>query len=171
MIRRTLFMAAVVVVALAVTIPANPQGAQPGRWGQFWGTWVHWAHFGTGQKFPALVTISVDGTLTVSGGTGIHGVWERTGVSSIRATSLLQNLDAAGSVIGLERHRCSLDYSDDFNSYQGTEFAETVSCPTPLTCPDPLDPETKWTPASWAPPAGIQVSATRVGLVAPGSLK
>jgi len=169
--RRSLLMAAAVVAALVVTIPANSQGVLARRVGQSWGTWVHWAHFGTGLKFPALVTINVEGTLTVSGGTGIHGVWERTGLRSIHATSLLQILDAAGNAIGLERHRCSLGYSADFNSYQGTEFAETVSCPTPLTCPDPLGPKTKWTPALWAPPTGIQVSATRVELVAPGPLK
>ena len=90
---------------------------------------------------------------------------------SIHATSLMQNLDATGNVIGLERHRCSLDYSADFSRYAGTEFAETISCATPLTCPDPLDPNAKWTPASWAPPTGFPVSAERVEVVAPGPLK
>lgn len=169
--RRSVLMAAAVIAALVVTMPANPQGPSGWRFGQFWGTFVHWAQFGTGLKYPAFVTMSADGTLTVSGGTGIHGVWERTGARSVQATSFLQNFDATCNFIGVERHRCLLNYSADFDSYQGTEFAETISCPTPLTCPDPLDPKTQWTPAPWAGPNGFAISATRVELVAPGPLK
>ena len=173
MLRHAVFIAAVVIVALATAIPVSSQGMPSSRVGQFWGTFVHWVEFGPGLAFPAVVTLNIDGTFTVAGGTaaGIHGVWEITGPRTARFTGLLQNFDSAGNVIALERHRCAFEYSADFNSYKGTEFAETVACPTPLTCPNPLDPATKWTPAPWAPPAGISVHGARIQVVAPGALK
>lgn len=164
--RSLLFLAAAAVAVLVVAIPVNPQGL---RVGQFSGTFRHWAHFGTGLKYPGFVNIYPDGSLTVSGGKGIHGVWERTSVRNIHATSFFSNFDDPNNLY-IERHRCSLDYSADFNSYQGTEFAETVGCPTPLSCPDPLDPNTVWTRAPWSPPNGFPISGNRVGLVAPGPL-
>ena len=158
MTRRTLFMTAAVVAALVVTTPVNPQGMRQGRVGQFWGTFVHWVEFASG-KYTGLVAINVDGTFR-SG--DVHGVWERTGWKSITFTGLLPNLDASGNLIGLERHRCSFDYSDDFKSYQGKEYAEKLSCLTPFSCPDPLNPTTQWTRV-WA----HTVSGARVEVVAP----
>jgi hypothetical protein len=133
---------------------------------------VHWVDFGLGMAYTGFLTINADGTFTVSGSPGpaIHGVWERTGLRGVNFTALLQNFDSTGNLVGLERHRCSFHYSDDFNSYTGKEFAETAGCPTPLTCPNPLDPSTKWTPAPWAPPAGMSVSGARLEVVAPGPL-
>ena len=165
MSRRSLFMAAAVVAALAVMIPANPQGLTPG---QFTGTFRHWAHIFDG-KYPAIVTMNADGTLTATGSTGIQGVWERTGARTVHAMSLLVVHDASGAVVSLERHRCLLEYSLDFNSYQGMEFSESVACPTELSCPDPVDSNTKWTPAPWAP-NGFPISGARVKVVAPGPL-
>jgi hypothetical protein len=165
MSRRPLFVAAsVVVAAITITIPANPQGMRQSRFGQYWGTFVHWVDFGhgPGQRYAGLVTMNVDGTFRAG---NVHGVWEITGLRSANATGLLQILDASGNLIGLERHRCSLTYSHDFYSYQATEFAETVSCQTPLTCPDPLDPKTKWTPVTWAP-YPWSASGARVEVVA-----
>jgi hypothetical protein len=171
--RRSLLAATAVAAAFAIAIPATPQGLRQNRFGQVWGTFVHWVDFGPGQAFTGFLTVNVDGTFTVSGSPGpaIHGVWERTGLRNVNFTALLQNFDSTGNLIGLERHRCSFHYSDDFNTYEGKEFAETVTCPTAMTCPNPLEPSTKWTPAPWALPAGMAVSGARVEVVAPGPLK
>ena len=168
----TLIAAAVVAAAVA-TFPGNAQGMRQSRVGQFWGTFVHWPEFGAGLRYTTPVTINVDGTFIAGGAPTVQGVWEKTGLRTVNFTGLLQLIDATGNLVGLERHRCVFEYSHDFNSYQGREFAETVSCPTPLTCPNPLDPSIKWTPAPWTPPTGtgVPVTGVRLEVVAPGTLK
>ena len=177
MLRRSLCIAVALSAAvLSLGVPANSQGmAFNNSFGQFWGTWLHKVE---GVSLPALVTIHVDGTLTVTSGftfgagfpmriSPIHGVWERVGPKTIHATSLFFLFDENGVLTGYPRNRCRLQYSNDFNSYKGTEFMETISC-SASNCPDPLDLKVTWTPS---PPAtGFAISATRLKLVPPGPL-
>jgi hypothetical protein len=165
--RVTRLLAAIAMMAAVVIIPANSQGFRQSRVGQVWGSFVHWPDLGPG-KYTALVKINIDGTFIAG---AVHGVWEKTGFSTVNFTGLLQQFDAAGNLVGLERHRCYFEYSSDFNSYKGMEFAETVKCPTPLTCPNPLDPTIKWTPAQWTGPNGVPVTGARIEVLAPGPLK
>lgn len=168
-------MLSIVTAALVLlTVSANGQG--PLRFGQFWGTWVHRVEVGPGAHMPGLITLHIDGSVT--GGSGlmfggvpnapnrygpVHGVWERTGWRTIGATTIFTVYNALTGVLsGYQRDRCSLEFSQDFNSYKGTEFMETIACETPTSCPNPLDPTLKWTPLPTMPSTGFQVSATRV---------
>ena len=165
-----LVLGAVAILAVAV-IPAKSQGFRLSRVGQVWGAFVHWPEFGPGQKFTVPVTVNIDGTFIAAGAPTVQGVWERTGFRTVNFTGLVQQFDANRNLVGLERHRCYFEYSPDFNSYKGMEFMEAVACPTPLTCPNPLDPTLKWTPVPWAPPTGVPVTGTRIEVVAEGPLK
>jgi len=167
--RVTLALAAIAMMAAVVIIPANSQGLRQSRVGQIWGTFVHYSDLGPGQRYPiGLVKVDIDGTFIA--GT-VHGVWERTGFRTVNFTGLVLQWDATGNLVGMERHRCYFEYSPDFNSYKGREFGETVSCPTPGTCPDPLDPTTEWVATSWTGPTGLPVTGARLEVVAPGPLK
>jgi hypothetical protein len=159
----TIVLAAIAMMA-AVTIPANSQGLPVSRGGQMWGTFVHWLEVLPGQKYTGLVTINIDGTFRAG---QVHGVWERTGFRTVIFTGLILLSDAAGNLVGLERHRAYAEFSPDFNSYKGREFAEQVTCPTPLTCPNPLDPQVTWTPAPWTGSAGVPITGARLEVVAP----
>jgi hypothetical protein len=153
--------------------------------GQFWGTWVHQVQVGPGLTVPALAIFSAEGAVTGVGGllfgglpdnplhgSPIYGVWEKTGRASLGATTFSYFFDAAtGVLLGYERHRASLDFGADFDSYHGVEFIETLSCPLPLTCPDPLDPAAEWIPLPNMPDTGFPVSGTRVEPVAAGLLE
>jgi hypothetical protein len=103
--------------------------------------------------------------------TPVHGVWERTSWSSIGGTSLFLVFDASTGVLtGFRRARCSLTFANDFNSYEGLEFIENISCESPLVCPDPLDRATSWTPLSNMPPGGFPVSGSRLEWIPAGPL-
>ncbi len=165
-----------VAAAISFAVPANSQGTASNN-NQFWGTWVHRVE---GMGVPALVTIHFDGTLVVTSGfmfgagfpmriSTIHGVWKKTGPKSITATNLFMVFDGSGVMTGYQRNRCPLTFTDDFNSYTGVEFMETVAC-GPQGCPDPLDPATVWTPAAGMPATGFPVSGARVQVVPPGPL-
>jgi len=183
--RRSIQIAVAAAAAFAfLTIPANSQRPPFSRWSQFWGTWLHRVQRGPGQSMPALMTFQVDGTVTGAPGSmfgavpsattrfgPIHGVWQRTGWKSVAGTSLFVIYDTNGVLTGFRRSRCSLEFSDDFNNYQGTEFMEDLSCPSPLGCPDPFDAAANWTPVSNMPATGFQVSGTRLELVPAGPLK
>ena len=151
--------------------------------GQTWGTFVHQVEVGPGVNLPALVNLNLDGS--VIGGSGlmfgglpgspnrlstIHGVWRKTGVRSVGATTLFFIFDANGILTGYQRNRCTLKFSTDAKSYQGTEFMETTACSSPFTCPDPLDPATVWTPLPDMPPTGFPVSGKRVQWLPAGPL-
>ena len=168
---RRMILIATATAAVLVSVSANAQG--PPRWGQFWGTWAHKVHIGPGAHLPALLTFNIDGTITGAdprtfGGVPnnpnrygpIHGVWERTGWRSIGTTVFIFIYNASTGVLsGYQRNRCSVEFSQDFNRYTATEFMETTACETPTSCPDPLDPATKWTPLPNMPQSG---SGTRV---------
>ena len=179
--RRKIVLATVALVLAAVS--AGGQG--PFRTGQFWGTWVHRVEVGPGSNIPGLITLHFDGSVT--GGSGLmfggvpsspnrygpaHGVWQRTGWRTIGSTTMFAIFNASTGVLsGYQRNRCSLEFSQDFNTYSGTEFMETVACVTPTSCPNPLDPNLKWTPLPTMPATGYQVSAARVVLVEAGPLQ
>jgi hypothetical protein len=137
---------------------------------------------------PALVTLHVDGTVSVADGTmfggilpgstrrmtPLHGVWVRTGWQSIAGTSLYLIFDTTSGLISAwGRARTTLQFADDFNSFQGKMFAETLACApapvaaSPVSCPNPLDPAAKWVPQE---NGGFDVSGTRIAVVSPGSL-
>jgi hypothetical protein len=183
---RRLFLIAITTVAVAafLTIPANSQVRSAAKWGQFWGTFLHQVHRGPGQSMPALITLQIDGTVTGAPGSmfgavpnattrfgPIHGVWQRTGWKTLAGTSLFITYDVNGVLTGFRRSRCSLEFSDDFNSYQGTEFMEDLSCSSAVGCPDPFAPAATWVAVSNMPVTGFQVSGTRVELVTAGPLK
>lgn len=148
-----------------------------------WGTFVHQVQVGPNFNLPGLVTLNIDGSLSVGssgmfGGTpgattrvsNILGVWKITGRRSVGATSFMFVFDSNGLLIGYQRDRCSLNFNRDFNAYQGTEFMETMSCSSPFTCPDPLDPATVWTPLPGMPPSGFPVTGKRVQWLPVGPL-
>jgi hypothetical protein len=60
------------------------------------------------------------------------------------------------------RARSSLQFAGSFNSFDGKMFIESLSCATPLTCPDPLDPAAKWVPNPMMPPDGFSVTGQRL---------
>jgi hypothetical protein len=161
-------------------VPAFAQAPQTSWFGQTWGTWLHQVQLGPGVRLPAMVTMHLDGSLVGNVGLmfgglpnattrygPISGAWQRTGWKTVAATSLVFRFDAATGILnGYERHRCALDFSDDFESYKGTEVVETVACDSPTACPNPLDPAVKWTPGTSMPPGGFTVSGSRVAVVA-----
>jgi hypothetical protein len=172
---------AVAVSAVMLTMPAVAQG--PSNDNQVWGVWVHRVHIPAGGTIVALVTNHFDGTATASGGfmyggrpgattqqSPIHNIWEKTGPRTIARTSLLFTFDLAGLLTGFQRNRSRVEFSQDFNSYKGIEFMETLACPTPLTCPDPLDPTATWIPLPTMPPSGFEVSGKRSIIVPSGPL-
>jgi len=133
---------------------------------------------------PALITFQIDGTVTGAPGSlfgavpnaanrfgPIHGIWQRTGWNTVAGTSLFLIYDTNGVLTGIRRSRCSLVFSNDFNSYQGTEFMEDLSCSGPLACPDPFDAAASWVAVANLPPSGFEVSGTRLQLVPAGPLR
>jgi hypothetical protein len=183
------FVARIILSALvlAVTaVPATPQQAF-GHWGQVWGTWV-WR---TNNLLPALVTLHIDGTLSVSDGlmfggllpnsttrmSPLHGAWERTGWQTIAGTSLYLIFDSAtGLITAWGRARTSIQIADSFSSFQGKMFVETLPCAAgqapdaPVTCPNPLDPAAKWVAQPNLPKDGFDISATRLAVEPAGPL-
>ena len=170
------------LVAAALCASAETQAVHTNlssHWGQIWGTYVWQTQMGSGNHLPALITFHIDGTITGSDGsmfgalnpkirtTPLHGVWERTGWQSIGGTSLYLVLDAStGAVLKYGRARSSLQFDGDFNSFQGKFFIETLTCLTPFTCPDPLDPAASWEANPTMPADGFPVSGRRLDRVA-----
>jgi hypothetical protein len=178
LIRRAFCSAIGLVAAVGI---AN---AQPrlNHWGQVWGTWV-WK---TNNVLPALVTLHVDGTLSIADGTmfgGVlpnsttrmtpaHGGWVRTGWQSIAGTSLYLVFDSTtGLISAWGRARTSLQFADNFNSFQGKMFIEILPCAAgpvaaaPVNCPNPLEPAAKWVPQPNLPKDGFDVSGSRLSVV------
>ena len=151
---------------------------------QPWGAWSWQTHLPGGPDVPALVTIYQDGTVAVSdatmfGGllgltvraTPLHGVWERTGPHSIGGTSLYLVFDTnLNRMIGFGRARTALEFPiGSSDQFQGTMFLDFLVCPTPVTCPDPLDPFAQWGPYNPQFPS-FSVSAKRIRRVDVGLL-
>lgn len=180
--RRCIWLASLIVLAVAAaTVMAQSQA--PGRWGQVWGTWV-WT---TNNRLPALVTFHMGGTVSVSDGsmfggvlpnsairmTPLHGIWEKTGMQSIAGSSLWLTFDATtGVLMGWGRARTSIQFAEDFNSFQGKMFVETLACTagTPVSCPDPQNPAAKWTSQPNMPPDGFDIAGVRFERVPAGPL-
>jgi len=177
---------ALALAATAWIAVAQSQTFRPSiysHWGQVWGTYVWETQMGSGNHLPALITFHIDGTITGSDGsmfgalnpkirtTPLHGVWERTGWQSIGGSSLYLVFDSTtGAVLKYGRARSSLQFADDFNSFQGKIFIETLTCAAPLTCPDPSDPTAKWDANPTMPPDGFAVTGRRFERVAAGPL-
>lgn len=173
-------VAIVAAAAMFLSFPASAQG--PSNNNQVWGVWVHRIHVGPERTITALVTNHFDGTASVSSGlmfgsppattlqSPIHNMWEKTGARRIERTSLLFTFTLSGVLTGFQRNRTWVEFSQDFNSYEGREFMETLACPTPVSCPDPLDPAAVWTPLPTMPADGFVVSGKRASIVPPGPL-
>ncbi len=177
---RHILLIAAIVLAAVVAVTANSQMAAPDP--QIWGTYV-WQTQTSFGPLPALVTLHIDGTASVSdaemfGGlnlarrrTPMYGVWERTGGKSFAGTSLYLVFDAAtGAVTRYGRVRVSAEFAD-FNHFQGRMFAESLACATAFTCPDPLDPAANWVPSPNMPPDGFQITGARLERIPPGPLQ
>ncbi len=180
---RLIKIAVVSVLLLAGTVSLHGQTLTTTA-GQTWGTFVHQVQVGPGVNLPALVNLNLDGSVVVSSGlmfgglpgspnrlSAIHGVWRKTGIRSVGATTLFFVFDANGILTGYQRNRCTLKFSGDFKSYDGAEFMETTPCPLPFACPDPLDSGTAWTPLPDMPITGFPVSGKRVQWLPAGPLK
>lgn len=183
--RRFIIIAGLVGGLATLAITAKSQSLRAfGHWGQYWGTWVWQTQFGPGVALPALITLHIDGTVAGSDGTmfggtpnsttrttPLHGVWERTSAQSIGGTSLYLVYNAAtGVLMAYGRARTSLQFADDFDHFQGKMFVETLPCPGPTSCPDPLDPAAKWVAFSGMPADGFPVTATRLERVPAAAL-
>lgn len=182
-----LILACVVLAAAAVELGAQapPRSAiVSSHWGQVWGTYLWQTDQGSGNHLPALITFHIDGTITGSDGTmsgganpnirttPLHGLWERTAWQSIGGTSFWLVFNAAnGAVTKYGRARSSLEFANDFNSFQGKMFIESLSCDTQLTCPDPLDPAAKWVPNPTMPAGGFSVTGKRLERIPAGPLQ
>ena len=134
--RFNVYAGVITLMVAASAVAAEPQQSRAfGRWGQVWGTWV-WT---TNNQIPALLTLHLDGTVSVSDGrmfgglqpnsttrlTPLHGVWERTGFQSIGGTSLYLIFDATtGLLTAWGRSRTSITFADDFDHFQGKMFVE-----------------------------------------------
>ncbi len=177
------------VTSSAGTVAAEAQQPRASfdRRGQVWGTFVWQTHVSPTIANPSLLTLNIDGTVRVSAGdmfgsptaanrrftTPLHGVWERTGWQSVGGTSLYLISDSAtGALVSWGRARTSLIYSDDFNSFQGKAFLETLPCDPgpPLSCPDPLSAEARWVPNPKMPQDGFTVTGGRLERVPAGPL-
>ena len=173
------------IVAGAITLVAGADQdnqAMP----QPWGTWVWRTHTPSGAALPTLVTYHQDGTIAGSdfsmfGGTvsnlarratPLNGVWERTGPRTIGGTCLYLVFDASTNLlIGFGRARSALEFTPgDFDQFEGRMFVDFLACPTPSTCPDPLDQSAAWTSYNSMVPDGFVVSAKRLHRVEAGPL-
>ena len=182
--RFIMYTVAIALIGVVSGVAAEPQQSRAfGRWGQVWGTWV-WT---INNQLPALVTLHIDGTVSVSDGrmfgglqpnstirlTPLHGVWERTGFQSIGGTSLYLLFDATtGVLLAWGRSRVSITFADDFDHFQGKMFVETLPCAAgpPVSCPDPLAAGAKWVPNANVQADGLPISATRLERVPAGPL-
>jgi len=187
--RRLILFSAIAAGLTAATIAASaqtPRSIWSGHWGQVWGTFYFLTTYPSGNVIPTIVTYHVDGTITGSDGTmfgamptattrmtPFHGVWERTGFQSIGGTSFYLVFNATGGLSALGRVRSSLQFADDFESFQGKMFVEMLPCTQgpPVSCPDPLDPAAKWVVATPTQPKdGFSVTAVRIARVPAGPL-
>ncbi|MBZ5622226.1 MAG: hypothetical protein LAQ69_26380 [Acidobacteriia bacterium] len=182
--RFNVYAGVITLMVAASAVAAEPQQSRAfGRWGQVWGTWV-WT---TNNQIPALLTLHLDGTVSVSDGrmfgglqpnsttrlSPLHGVWERTGFQSIGGTSLYLIFDATtGLLTAWGRSRTSITFADDFDHFQGKMFVETLPCAAgpPVSCPDPQATGAKWVANPSMPPDGFPISATRLERVPAGPL-
>jgi hypothetical protein len=179
---RRFLLPIVILVMAAAPLSAQPAGpmSAPRVAGQPWGTW-YWvtdisAMTGiNGTSLPTVVTFHEDGTLACAEGnsfggfpgaglvySGGLGTWEKERRGTFNATRLGFVFDKASGVLkGISRSRFAFQYAGRFDEITGTLFVETLPCSTgPMTCPDPLDPDAVWMPAS--PPGGFPATARLV---------
>jgi hypothetical protein len=170
-----------VAAALVFVGPAK-QSASAASSKQAWGGWYFLTTLGPDLKLPSVFTRNQDGTETLSTGqmfggipgfpfriTPFYGVWTITGPNTIQTTGLLLRFDATppGLLKGIVRARTEEHFIDSDHA-QGLLFLEAIACPTPLTCPDPFDPQAAWVPEQ--NPNGLPIETTRIQVVPAGPL-
>lgn len=172
----------VMLVMVAAPLCAQPAGpaSAPRAAAQPWGTW-YWvtdisAMTGTsGTSLPTVITFHENGTLACAEGNSFGGfpgaafvysaglgTWERARRGTFNATRLGFVFDKASGVLkGIGRSRFTFQLARDFDEITGTLFVETLPCSAgPMACPDPLDPDAVWVPAS--PLGGFPATARRM---------
>jgi hypothetical protein len=141
------------------------------------GTWVTWASPMPGMHVPVLQTFNADGSIVSSdvimfGGlpgvtiraTPMHGVWERTGRNVVKTTNLAMVYDAATNMlIGFVRSRATGSFTRA-GDVVGTVIPEFLGCASPVSCPDPLSPDSAWGSVPGFPPS-MPFTSRRVELV------
>ncbi|HSK48409.1 MAG TPA: hypothetical protein VLA05_10475, partial [Coriobacteriia bacterium] len=82
-------------------------------------------------------------------------------------TSFFFLFDAEGNIAALQRNTCLLQLGADRATYTGTEVMERAYCSgaSVFGCPNPVDPDTVWTPDPDMPPGGYPVTAYRIKAV------
>jgi hypothetical protein len=171
----------VLLAAMLATAPAA-QAADPWH-PDVAGTWVFVTAMGPGMTLPGMATFHEDGTVvytdaTMFGASPIpfkvapfQGVWQMTGKNRFGGTSIGLLFDpATGMVVGFGRARSALRFDGSPSRVVGTLYLEMASCPTPVTCPDPTDPEVTWYPLG-DPVNGFPVVLSRVSRVPAGPLQ
>jgi hypothetical protein len=175
----------ILVVAAGLVFVSPPQqSAFAASSQQAWGGWYFLATVGPSLKLPSVFTRNQDGTASLSTGqmfgglqnfpfhlTPFYGVWTLTDPNTIQSTALLLRFDAStGLLKGITRARTEEHFVDSDHT-QGLLFLETINCPTPLTCPDPFDPQAEWVPDQPQPSDGFPIETTRIHVVPAGPLQ
>jgi hypothetical protein len=139
------------------------------------GTWMLSTEIGPEAALPSFVTYAADGTLVYAdalmfGGVELlpmkagpfFGVWERTGPRDFGGTSVGLLFDpTTNEVVAIARARSALHVAPGGAHASGTIFLEMAPCPTPVSCPDPADPDVSWIPFG-DPVNGFTVSLSRI---------
>lgn len=180
-------VATVTVAILLVTISKSYTSTAENQGAQIVGSWYGFFDFepitgvpGTG--IPGLFTMYRDGTTSAIPAQmfGLFpngpettspdaGTWVNTGQGTYTGTYLCMRSDrVTGALIGFARARTTMRFGDDFDHLRGVLYYEKVDCPTPITCPDPMDPQIVWTPDN--PPGGLQMTAERIRVLPVGPL-
>lgn len=173
-------------VVLAVT----PAFGQIWPWApSFSGQWVVWTELGQGARTPSLMTMHSDGAVIMSdlamfGGaahnpyriTPLHGAWDRSGKKKVTGTSLFmvfnpivdpQDPTQLNNLIGFGRARTVFEVKTP-DRMEGIIWLDFLPCPSPLFCPNPLDPSAGWVPYPTLPAiVPIPIAAERIKGVEP----
>lgn len=153
-------MLCLLVVSLAVVLPAGPVVAAPPPGDHpAGGRQLHLLFPGgapPAEFVPGLITLTSDGTVITATGSDeggpifdvknspTHGVWSRTGPRSVRGTAFFLNYDkGTGSVVAISRVTIDATFDKNFRNLEGTCNQVRFLCVDgPFNCPDPLaDPE------------------------------
>ncbi len=174
-------MICVLVVAPLCAQPAG-RSYKPGPPAQPWGTWYWLTDISAitgipGTSLPTVIAFDEAGTFTCTEGNSFGGVpgaafvysagvgaWVKTEGDVFKATRIGFVFDKATGVLKvIGRSRFTFEFAGDFEHATGTLFVETLPCGVPFACPDPLDPDAAWIPAS--PPNGFPTTARRLHAV------
>lgn len=177
MVYRSLLAPMLAAAALAVVAPVRGQIAEDSnvvvvvRGERFTGTFSLRTPLGQGQVSTAFMSLHSDGTVSQTSinpaYSAINGVWQKTGPRTIQITEFTFISMPTAGFLGIGRSRMELEFSDDFKTFVGKAYNEGVQCQTWQTCPDPFDPNTKWSASSSQPGS---ISGTRASALPFGPL-